>query len=288
VTRLAVLGSPIAHSKSPTLHAAAYAVLGLDWRYDAIEMTGDRLPAFLAGLDAANASDTSNGSDVWRGLSLTMPLKRDVLALLDESDPVVQRAGGANTVLLEDGRKRGYNTDVAGLVRAFVHSGIDHLDSGGILGGGATAASALVALGELGTRSVQIFARTPERAADLAVLGADIGVDVAVRPLADVETLAAHDAPDAIISTLPGGASTGIAVAEGVRAASVLFEVAYDPWPSALVEQWLAADGRVIDGLDMLVEQALVQVRIFVGGNPNVALENEAAVLGAMRASVAR
>jgi shikimate dehydrogenase len=71
VTRLAVLGSPIAHSQSPALHTAAYAALGLDWQYDAVEVTGATLANFVASRDAS-----------WRGLSLTMPLKRDVLPLL--------------------------------------------------------------------------------------------------------------------------------------------------------------------------------------------------------------
>ncbi len=88
-TRLAVLGSPIAHSKSPTIHRAAFAVLGLDWEYGLAEVTGPALPDYLAGLDAH-----------WRGLSLTMPLKGDVLALLDEHEPLVDVVGGANTVRL--------------------------------------------------------------------------------------------------------------------------------------------------------------------------------------------
>src|SRR6478752_1823922 len=93
--RLAVLGSPIAHSKSPALHRAAYEVLGLDWEYDAIEVAEGGLATFLGGLDAS-----------WRGLSLTMPLKREVLPLLDELDELAAQSQLANTVLIDGGRRR--------------------------------------------------------------------------------------------------------------------------------------------------------------------------------------
>src|SRR5215213_7988900 len=98
--RLAVLGSPISHSKSPALHRAAYARLGLDWQYSAIEMDGAGLAEFLQTRDAA-----------WRGLSLTMPLKQDVLPLLDDLDEIARLTHAANTVLLAGGVRRGFNTD---------------------------------------------------------------------------------------------------------------------------------------------------------------------------------
>src|SRR4051794_13120797 len=99
--RAAVLGSPIAHSLSPALHRAAYRELGLDWSYDAIECDEVGLPAFVDSLD-----------ETWAGLSLTMPLKRAVLPLLDEMSEIATSTGVANTVLRRDGRKRGDNTDV--------------------------------------------------------------------------------------------------------------------------------------------------------------------------------
>ena len=105
--RAAVLGHPIAHSLSPVLHRAAYEALGLNWTYERVDITGDNLADFMAGLD-----------ETWAGLSLTMPLKRDVLALLDHADPLVSATGAANTVVLTNGRRYGFNTDVDGLVRA--------------------------------------------------------------------------------------------------------------------------------------------------------------------------
>ena len=134
-SRLAVLGSPISHSKSPAIQRAAYGVLGLDWTYEAIEMTGDGLGDFVAGLD-----------DQWRGLSLTMPLKRDVLALLAWRHPLVDLVGGANTVLLSAEGPRGFNTDVQGAVESFASVGVSSLGYVHLLGAGATAASVLVAV----------------------------------------------------------------------------------------------------------------------------------------------
>jgi hypothetical protein len=102
-----VLGRPIAHSLSPSLHRAAYAALGLDWRYDAVDVGEPELPGFLDAL----------GSE-WAGLSLTMPLKTAVLPLLDEVSALARDVAAANTVLLRDGRRHGDNTDVPGIVAA--------------------------------------------------------------------------------------------------------------------------------------------------------------------------
>src|SRR3954454_20470021 len=137
--RLAVLGSPIGHSKSPALHAAAYAVLGLPWEYTAIEVAEGGLGAFLSTLDES-----------WRGLSLTMPLKREILPLLTESSAVVETIGAANTVVIESSAEgsalRGYNTDVGGILGALADHGVDRITSAHLIGTGATAATALVAV----------------------------------------------------------------------------------------------------------------------------------------------
>ena len=134
--RCAVLGSPIAHSLSPALHRAAYAELGLDWSYDAVEVTEEGLAAFLDGLDPT-----------WRGLSLTMPLKRAVVPLLDELGPEAELARAANTVLVAEGRRTGHNTDVPGSSAAVRERYDGPVDRAVIVGGGATAASMARKLG---------------------------------------------------------------------------------------------------------------------------------------------
>jgi shikimate dehydrogenase len=267
-TRLAVLGSPIAHSKSPALHRAAYRVLGLDWQYDAIEVAAAQLPEFVAGL----------GSE-WRGLSLTMPLKKDVLPLLDQRAPLVDISGAANTVLFDEGLS-GFNTDVFGIVAA-LRERIEGRGSALILGGGATAGSALLAAADLGFAAVRILMRDPSKTSELKRIAESLTVPVKFGSVGD-----AIGAPDLVISTVPGHAELDIQFSFPVRRNAILFDVAYEPWPSTLALQWLEAGGTVVTGIEMLAWQALAQVRVFVNGDPNTALRNEDAVWAAMRSSV--
>jgi shikimate dehydrogenase len=246
-TRCAVLGSPIDHSLSPTLHRAAYAALGLDWTYDRFEVSAAELPAFVAGLDAS-----------WRGLSVTMPLKEAVLSL-GEADPVARRAGAGNTLILDGASRRVYNTDVPGLAWAVRRTTADPLPRVTVLGSGATARSALLAAAELGVRTVTVVARTPAKAETLVALGRDLGLDVAVRPWT-------VDLPpaDLVISTVTAGAADSLAPA-AAASAPLVFDVVYTPWPTVLAETVQGAGGTVLSGLDLLVGQALRQIELMTG-----------------------
>ncbi|WP_310963275.1 shikimate dehydrogenase [Nocardioides terrisoli] len=246
MTRCAVLGSPIAHSLSPALHRAAYAELGLDWTYDAIEVDEASLPDFLDGLDST-----------WRGLSLTMPLKRSVVPLLDRYDPIVDRTGVANTVLVEEGHLAGRNTDVPGAVAALREGlGSSPVGDATVLGGGATATSMIFALADLGCREVRLLVRSRARAQD--------AVEAVARhpqaPRVLVEEFHAVPATDVLVSTIPAGAQTPDLVA-GLHAA-VVFDVVYDPWPTPLAAAALADGARLVSGLDLLVHQAVDQVAL--------------------------
>ncbi|MDF2575240.1 MAG: shikimate dehydrogenase [Agromyces sp.] len=271
--RLAVLGSPIAHSKSPALHRAAYRRLGLDWEYTAIELRGHGLAEFIRGLDAS-----------WRGLSLTMPLKHDVLPLLDDLDEIATTTGAVNTVLLgDDGRRRGFNTDVGGIVRTLREAGVGGVHHGLILGGGATAGSALVAMSQLGAAQVRVLVRRAGAADDLEALGRRLGVGVEEGRL---DELGRVDDADLVVSTVPGGADLGVEPSAAIAQRAHLLDVAYDPWPSPLGSSWVAAGGSLVHGLGMLLHQALLQVRIFVTGDPDTELPDEGAVLAVMRDSL--
>jgi shikimate dehydrogenase len=252
-----VLGSPIAHSLSPTLHLAAYAELGLDWTYDAVEVDGAGLEPFLAGLD----------SD-WRGLSLTMPLKRVVMPLLDEADPWAEVAGAANTVVLEGRRRLGHNTDVPGAVSALAERGVGPLERAVVLGGGATAASVLLALSEIGCGEARLLVRSPARAVDTlaAVDRHGRGPGIRVGRLTDP-----FDDVDIVVSTIPADAQTPQLV-RAAGTAGVVFDVLYDPWPTPLAEA-AAANGQVlVGGLDLLVHQAALQVGLMTGMDAPVAV----------------
>ncbi|AWB89289.1 shikimate dehydrogenase [Homoserinimonas hongtaonis] len=268
---LAVLGSPIAHSRSPLLHAAAYRRLGLDWSYQAIEMTGERLPAFL----------DSRGPE-WRGLSLTMPVKHDVVPLLDEQHDTVRLTGVCNTLLFDDGVRRGFNTDIHGIVMAFKEAGVSSMSSVEVIGGGATASSAIVAAAQMGAVRVRVSVRNPQKSRHLLDLAPRLGIDMSLESLGSP----LESAPDAVISTIPNGADAGLAVARELRRASVLFDVAYEPWPTSLAQSWLEAGGRVISGFEMLLHQAVMQVRVFTSGEPDTVLPDEDAVIADMRAAV--
>jgi shikimate dehydrogenase len=278
--RLAVLGSPIAHSLSPRLHRAAYGVLGLDWSYEAVECAGADLGAFVAGLGSG-----------WRGLSLTMPLKRDVLPLLDRVDDTARLAGAANTLLLEedgDGRtrRRGANTDVAGIVRALGAVGVGRAERAVVLGAGSTARSAVVAVARMGAREVVVAARRPEQGRELAPLADELGVALHAVPL-DGAVAELRDA-DTVISTLPGDAAAAVPLPRDLPGATVLLDVTYAPWPTGIASAWERAGGRVVPGIDMLVHQALDQVRLFAHGDDARPLPDEERVLAAMLASVDR
>jgi shikimate dehydrogenase len=251
------------------LHRAAYGVLGLDWSYEAIEVTTDSLTEFV----------TTRDGD-WRGLSLTMPLKRDILPLLDSVSDVVRQTGSANTVLFSGGGLTGFNTDVYGITEAFARHGHSSLGAVLVLGGGATASSAIVAATMLEATRVFVAVRSPERAQNLIDVGRARGIDVLVRRLEDVDQI--DERLGAVISTLPNGASVSIEFDPDTIDRAVLFDVAYHPWPSPLATAW--SGDSVISGLEMLVLQALAQVRIFVNRDPQRRLDRENEVLAAMLA----
>ena len=257
-----MLGSPIAHSLSPLLHRTAYDVLGLDWHYDAVEVTEDGLEAFLSGLDAP-----------WRGLSLTMPLKRAVLPLLDEVDERVREAGAANTVLRDaDGRLHGHNTDVSGVVAAVRAHHDGPVQRVVVVGGGATAASAILGLADLGCREVTLLVRDASRAAETLAAAARH----ASAPTVTVADLGvAVGESDVLVSTVP--ASAQAAVLPAVERARVVFDVVYDPWPTPLSRAASEAGATFVSGLDLLVHQAVDQVRLMTG--------REDVPLAAMRAA---
>ncbi|MGO1769930.1 MAG: shikimate dehydrogenase family protein [Microbacterium sp.] len=269
--RLAVWGYPIDHSRSPQLHSSAYRELGLDWTFVRRRVDEAGLGAALTDLD-----------ETWRGLALTMPLKDAAWRQAFSRDRHAELTGAVNTLLLagDVSRPRGFNTDVGGIVRALAEAGLDGAERVRILGSGATAASALVAVAESGAESVQVVARRPERAAQLAVIGERTGVRVDAVGFDDVSSVA-----DLTIATLPGGAA--LADAQLVRLVGTggpLFDVAYDPWPSPLARRW---EGPVVTGLGMLLHQAVLQVRIFVSGERDEPLPGEAGVVEAMRSALA-
>ncbi len=244
----AVLGDPVAHSLSPVLHRAGYAATGLEWTYDAHQVPSGGLAAFVGGL-----------GDQWRGLSVTAPLKREALAHAATLSDRAALAGSANTLVRGAAGWAADNTDVPGVVAALRERVPDPPVVATILGGGATAAAAALALCDLGVGSLTLLVRSPARAAETLE-----AIDRhSARPAVRVAALASDAVVgDVVVSTVPAAAQTPDLVARCADV-PVVFDVLYDPWPTPLAE---SATGRVlVGGLDLLVHQAVLQFQAFTG-----------------------
>ncbi|WP_270887858.1 shikimate dehydrogenase [Pedococcus sp. 5OH_020] len=249
--RAAVLGRPVSHSLSPVLHSAGYRSLGLaEWSYGAHEVGETELAAWVGALDGS-----------WRGLSLTMPLKEVAFKVATSVTDTARVTGAINTLVRRDGEGwEGHNTDVRGVEAALAD--VAHDGTATLLGGGATARSAIVALAALGVRRVRLAVRAQPRPETLR-LAVQTGVAVETVPLA---SWGAHLLGGLVVSTLPPEAGEPAARALGSgRRTGTLLDVVYADWPTPLARAAAAAGLDVVSGLDMLVYQAAEQFRLFTG-----------------------
>jgi len=249
--RAAVLGSPVAHSLSPVIHNAGYAAAGLTgWSYTAIECVEAQLPGLVADLGPE-----------WAGLSLTMPLKEAALAVAAEVSPVAATVGAANTLVRRpDGSWYADNTDVDGITEVLRSAGVPPGATFAVLGAGGTARAALAAAARLSAARVTVIAR--RAAAVEALRPAARGV-----PFTAAAWSAAADqaSADVLISTVPKGVADPLSAAAPFRPPTVVVDVLYDPWPTALAAAAAAAGCRVVSGLDLLLAQAIGQFERFTG-----------------------
>ena len=238
------------------LHRAGYAAAGLaGWQYDAHEVDAAGLAGFVAGL-----------GEEWRGLSLTMPLKEVAAEVATTVDEVARRAGAVNTLVRrDDGGWDATNTDVVGVVRALA----PHLPEGArralVLGAGATARSAVLALAELGVTHAHRAGPRHRPGRRPAGVGARPGLPASATARSPRWARGSPRATTWSSRPLPG--SAGDVAAAGVPAshAGVLLDVVYAGWPTPLAAAASAAGMTVVSGLDMLVHQAAEQFRLFTG-----------------------
>ncbi|AXH97830.1 shikimate dehydrogenase [Ornithinimicrobium avium] len=257
--RAGVVGRPVGHSLSPRLHRAAFAVLGLDgWTFEATDVPAGGLADHVAGLGPE-----------WVGLAVTMPLKREALELPGavEVGQDARLAGGANTLLRRGSRWAVDNTDVAGLGAAMAGAGVRAPRRATVLGAGATARSALVALARAGAGEVVLAVRDRVRA-ETMVLVDELGLSAEVLRLGQERLVLDPAAGEVVVSTLPAGADVSGVLVPDVASAPVVLDVAYAPWPSgfaAAVDR--ASGGRlaVVRGTEMLLHQAVRQVELMTG-----------------------
>lgn len=205
----------------------------------------------------------------WIGLSLTMPLKQTVLPQLDRVSELAAATGAANTVLLGPDGRAGDNTDVHGIVAALAEAGVDRVRRSVVVGAGATAASALAALAELGDAAPVVLVRDPGRVGPLLAAADRLGVAPVVQRLEPADLAQAQ----VVISTVPRGGLDALA-ADLPVCHGVLLDVVYDPWPTPLAQAWA---GPVAPGAAMLLHQAARQVELMTG---------RPAPLAAMRAAL--
>jgi len=258
----AVLGSPIAHSLSPAMHRAAYRVLGLDWTYEAVEVHEGGLAEFVGAL----------GDDV-RGLSVTAPLKREAAMVGHRQSGDVETLGVANTLIIEDGLISAHNTDVPGAAAAIEELGAKTPVTARILGGGATAASVALTLVRMGVEELDFVVRDPARAVEAEAVARGRGVVVTVR-LLDEPLL---DRVDLLVSTVPGGA-IGARAHELIDSSRAVFDVVYEPWPTALGHAAQESGVPLVTGLDLLAHQAALQVELMTGSVISPQVLREAAL----------
>jgi shikimate dehydrogenase len=255
VRRAAVLGSPIEHSLSPVLHGAAYQALDLHgWHYDKIECDESGLSRLVDGMGPE-----------WAGLSLTMPLKRVALTIVDEVSPLAEAIGAANTLVFPTagpaGGRRAENTDVIGMVSALREAGLARVEQAVILGAGGTAQSALAAVRELGHQSPTVLVRNLARTGELRETAERLGMRPTISDGLFTEPL---PTADLVISTLPGGAADPLSATRW-KPDTVVLDVVYAPWPTVFAGSALAAGCPVVSGLTVLLYQAVAQVKLMTG-----------------------
>jgi shikimate dehydrogenase len=259
LTRLGVLGWPVAHSRSPAMHNAALAALGLrDWRYQQLPVPAELFAETASALRAAG----------FAGANVTIPHKHAALALADEASPGARAIGAANTLsFAADGTIHADNTDAPGLLAAL---GEPLARSALVLGAGGAARASVHALVQAGV-SVSVWNRTPARAAALA---AELGA-VAV---------AAPSGADLLVNCTAAGLAPGTSVFKEVplRADDLIeyrcvIDMVYRDGGTDLLAQAARRGRRTVDGLEVLVEQGALSLERWTGRSPSRTLMRRAA-----------
>ena len=247
--KAAVLGSPIAHSRSPQLHLAAYRALGLkDWTYERIECTAEQLPALVGGFGPE-----------WVGVSVTMPGKFAALEFADQRTARAELVGSANTLVRVPAGWRADNTDIDGVIGALGPVSGHAM----VLGAGGTAPAVVAGLAELGANRVTVVARNAQRAAPMVELAKRSGVEAGWCAIDGDELRTCATDVDVMVNTVPADAvAPYVPTLTGIP---LLLDAIYDPWPTPLAAAVEYAGGRVISGLQMLLNQAFAQVEQFTG-----------------------
>lgn len=258
----AVIGNPVRHSLSPQIHNAAFGAVGLNYVYLAFQV--EDLAGGLAGLRALEG---------FRGLSVTIPHKQEIIALLDEVDPIARRIGSVNTVVNEQGRLLGLSTDGPGTLRAFGDAGVSLAGRRVLfLGTGGAVRAVAFAMAELSNvAEITLLGRTAGNVRQLAedLRTAESGCIIHEGGLGEglPEAVARHDV---IVNGTPMGMypeyiDRTLVTSAMLSREQVVFDMVYRPLETRLLREARQAGATVITGLDMLVNQAALQFERWTG-----------------------
>ena len=239
--KAAVLGSPISHSLSPLLHHRAYELLKIDGEYSAIDTPEDNLMDFLS----------NSLTQLWAGFNLTMPLKERVFdSALVHFDELSTRIRSANTLIRSKDGYEATSTDATAFDRFLANFPVDRV---ALIGGGGTARAAVSALASR-SRSIDLILRTPSRSDPIKAIAPSVEIDVLdmTTPLKEY---------DLIINTTPVGVAD-IFAQRLDSADGLYFESLYNPLPTELSFAWNELGGKSMNGIDLLVEQALDAIHL--------------------------
>lgn len=263
-----IIGSPISHSASPAMHNRAFAELELDFVYLPFQVEG------LAEFFDRFVSPAKRELD-WnlRGLSVTIPHKSKIIPLLDEVSKSASKVGAVNTVVVNEGRLIGYNTDIQGSVEPLEEVYELNGESVGVIGAGGAARAVISGLIERGAR-VRVFARNSQVAHSISE-----SFGVAVSP---IESLASSDVR-VVINTTPVGmhghsAGSSPVTAESLRGRLTAYDLVYNPIDTRFLMDARAVGCRTISGLEMLVAQAASQFELWTGQRPPIGAMRSAAL----------
>jgi shikimate dehydrogenase len=269
VKRAFVIGHPISHSRSPMIHRYWLARYGIEGSYDPIDVAPDELAGFFAQLKAG----------AFVGGNVTVPLKEGAYALCDERDDLAEEIGAVNTLVSKGGPIGGYNTDYQGFLGNLDQAapGWDkHLRSVLVLGAGGASRAVLVALKTRGVKQIHLLNRTLGKAEELAL---DLGGPILCGGLAEFDRVAPE--VDLVVNTstvgMKGTRFAGFDLGK-LGKATLVTDIVYTPLETPLLAEARALGLRTVDGLGMLLHQAVPGFEMWFGKRPEVTPELRAQI----------
>ena len=259
-TTVGLIGWPVEHSRSPAMHNAAFVALGLNWRYILLPTPLEQLADIVARIRSGEL----------QGANVTIPHKQAVMPFLDAIDPAAQAVGAVNTIVKQDERLIGFNTDTLGFKQALLETGIEVSDQPcAVLGAGGSARAVVYVLHELNAH-IAVYARDVEKAR---------AVHADCRPLDALQQI--DPETKLIINTTPVGLSPNVDASAWPAdvpfpRTALIFDLLNNPPRTRLMQQAEQAGLRAVNGWNMLVYQGAAAFEKWTGIEPPVEVMKQA------------